>query len=847
MHFGPSNSVWFLPPNADPGEAVIHLQCLSGVHFNPASAKRGYEPPHLPQSSELRKMSEDGQVSESDTQSSDEAEVCCEKEQEICSMKSSPERCIVHPRSHQASVTVTIDDNPVCMIMDTGAEVNCASLSVVQRCRGTICHCQVSTIGGLGSTPTKTHGCSTMPIFIDGMDRPKLVNLVVVDDRVFPACLLVGIGFLRDVNLSINYRDASYRIDDGRPYMLPRTSPDADCCLPSALSIERLFSKATVEVCVGTPGSSLSLRLSRDEEGNVVGFSSALSSHEIRAIQTDSVISKVITLVLSTAEIWPNELADFRRYRNQLRLDNGILYYDRGTFNAYVVTFTLLVEVLLMIHHKLNHIGRQKLVELTSQHVWHPEMQNVAGDVCTSCHVCQTMKIMPTVTPPMMKIRTTRPFELVAVDLVLLPRSQQFIGCLVAIDHTTKWLMVHPIRNKSATHIAKIFEHKILPSCIKLPEKILSDNGGEFKSSLFQEVLERYNIKHIFTTANKPSSYGLVERVNRTLIEQLRIGQEDGGNSWVDRLAKVVRVYNGTYQTAIHCSPSQFILCKSHQSRDDLHLPAGAPETWSEGSSFFQTYDVGQEVLKKVILRGNEVLGKFQPRFEGPFTIIHANENGVTYQVEDGASGRILKVHHSQLRRYVRAPEYLLGNPYHRLLSSGKPVSHYGEDEVTPVALVAAMKMQSESESSTDESLEQASTSSEGDQQDSTNQPILDSEDETETEVRNVRRSLATSSENWSRMATGGFSAARLLHLLGEESSEGEVECSCGQCESPLRKSKSTPVEELEEPVMLPVTPPDRNDVHTEEKEYDGTCIEFEQRSFIGLRRGSYGSFSGLR
>ena len=602
------------------------------------------------------------------------------------------------------------------------------------------------------------------------------------------------------------------------PICCQELQPDADCCPPSALSIERLFSKATVEVCVGTPGSSLSLRLSRDEEGNVVGFSSALSTHEIRAVQTDSVISKVITLVLSTAEIWPNELADFRRYRNQLRLDNGILYYDRGTFNAYVVTFTLLVEVLLMVHHKLNHIGRQKLVELTSQHVWHPEMQKVAGDVCTSCHVCQTMKIMPTVTPPMMKIQTTRPFELVAVDLVLLPRSQQFIGCLVAIDHTTKWLMVHPIRNKTASHIAKIFEHRILPSCVKLPEKILSDNGGEFKSSLFQEVLERYNIKHIFTTANKPSSNGLVERVNRTLIEQLRIGQEDGGNSWVDRLAKVVRVYNGTYQTAIHCSPSQFILCKSHQSRDDLHLPAGAPETWSEGSSFFQTYDVGQEVLKKVILRGNEVLGKFQPRFEGPFTIIHANENGVTYQVEDGASGRILKVHHSQLRRYVRAPEYLLTNPYHRLLSSGKPVSHSEEDEVTPVALVAAMKMQSESESSTDESLEQASTSSESDQQDSTNQPILDSEDETETEVRNVRRSLATSSENWSRMATGGFSAARLLHLLGEESSEGEVECSCGQCESPRRKSKSTPVEELEEPVMLPVTPPVRNDVHTEEK-----------------------------
>ena len=67
--------------------------------------------------------------------------------------------------------------------------------------------------------------------------------------------------------------------------------------------------------------------------------------------------------------------------------------------------------------------------------------------------------------PPMMKIKTSRPFELLAIDLVSLQKSQSGkIGCLVAVDHFSKWMMAVPLTNKKANTVAKCFETHILPT-----------------------------------------------------------------------------------------------------------------------------------------------------------------------------------------------------------------------------------------------------------------------------------------------------------------------------------------------------------------------------------------------
>jgi hypothetical protein len=68
---------------------------------------------------------------------------------------------------------------------------------------------------------------------------------------------------------------------------------------------------------------------------------------------------------------------------------------------------------------------------------------------------------------------------------------------------------------------------------------------------------------------------------------------------------------------------------------------------------------VGQKVLRKTTKRGNDLSLKFDSCFEGPFEVEYVNENEVTYVLSDVSTGRRVRAHHAQLRRYVQPPAYL--------------------------------------------------------------------------------------------------------------------------------------------------------------------------------------------
>lgn len=180
------------------------------------------------------------------------------------------------------------------------------------------------------------------------------------------------------------------------------------------------------------------------------------------------------------------------------------------------------------------------------------------------------------VAPPTLKIKSTYPFQLVAADLVQFPRtSRGNIGCLVIVDHYSKWISVVPIRNKTAQTVWNTFEHRILPTLLRVPDRILTDNGPEFASSVFLEGVSSYGINHISTTPYKPSSNGCVERVNRTITQFLR-SITDSPGLWDLKLAKAVVVYNHTKHSEIKISPAELLLTRSHEIGNVPILSSGA-------------------------------------------------------------------------------------------------------------------------------------------------------------------------------------------------------------------------------------------------------------------------------
>ena len=258
----------------------------------------------------------------------------------------------------------------------------------------------------------------------------------------------------------------------------------------------------------------------------------------------------------------------------------------------------------------------------------------------------------------MPKLVMERPFELVSLDCVNLESTGQgHNACLVAVDHFTKWAAVVPLKDKRASTITRAFECQVLPFLPRRPERVLTDNGPEFAAEVFSTMLEHHGIGLSHSSPNMPSCNGGVERLNRSLIQLLRLS--DGSRPWDEHLADVVMTYNNSVHASIGATPAELILGVGYDLRGDLLRKVAVKEDWRPGHPKFASFSVGDRVMLRAVLKGHAVANKFGERFIGPHTVREVGPSGVSYVIVDDVDGKERKAHHRQLVKYFPPPDYL--------------------------------------------------------------------------------------------------------------------------------------------------------------------------------------------
>ena len=126
---------------------------------------------------------------------------------------------------------------------------------------------------------------------------------------------------------------------------------------------------------------------------------------------------------------------------------------------------------------------------------------------------------------------------------------------LIIIDNFSKFGWTIPLKNKNAQIIKDSFGNIIISSKRK-PNLIESDRGKEFYNNIFQDFLNKNNIK----LYSRNSSYGAVfaERFNRTIRDLLKkIVFENGDGNWIDLLPTITKQYNKRIHSSTKLAPIQ--------------------------------------------------------------------------------------------------------------------------------------------------------------------------------------------------------------------------------------------------------------------------------------------------
>jgi len=92
------------------------------------------------------------------------------------------------------------------------------------------------------------------------------------------------------------------------------------------------------------------------------------------------------------------------------------------------------------------------------------------------------------------------------------------------MDYFTKWADAFPIRNQEASTIAKVLVERVF-AYFGTPLQILTDQGSNFQSELFVELLKRLKVDQVRTSPYKPSTNGLIEIPQDAEFHSWQVGE----------------------------------------------------------------------------------------------------------------------------------------------------------------------------------------------------------------------------------------------------------------------------------------------------------------------------------
>ena len=291
--------------------------------------------------------------------------------------------------------------------------------------------------------------------------------------------------------------------------------------------------------------------------------------------------------------------------------------------------------------HNISHPGIKSTRKLITNKYFWPKMNTDINHWTKICTDCQKSKIHRHTKSKLQQFDLPKGrFEHIHLDIVgPLPSSQGCKYILTIVDRFTRWPEAYPIPNITALTVAKIFFTQYI-SRFGVPLTITTDQGSQFESKLFNELIKFLGSHRIHTTPYHPQSNGMVERLHRQLKTALLA--RCNTQNWSEEIPIILLGFRTSIKEDLKCTAAELVYGQSlrlpgeilvHNNKnitDNNEFVQQIREKFinltptntrnSNNSKFFVSKDF--DTCEYVFIRNDtNFKSKFQPPYIGPFKV----------------------------------------------------------------------------------------------------------------------------------------------------------------------------------------------------------------------------------
>uniref|UniRef100_A0A146LKA7 RNA-directed DNA polymerase n=1 Tax=Lygus hesperus TaxID=30085 RepID=A0A146LKA7_LYGHE len=373
------------------------------------------------------------------------------------------------------------------------------------------------------------------------------------------------------------------------------------------------------------------------------------------------------------------------------KTEGGLLYKFLADRDELVNTWKLVVpkeqrNQLLDLNHATpssGHFGVFKTLKRIAAEFYWPKMRRDVQSFVAKCSVCAAFKT-PTTKPAgtMGRHHVSRPWELIAMDFTgKYPRSPRRNEYMLSVQCLfTKFILLFPMTNCRVANLVKLLEDKVF--CVYgVPSGIVCDNGAQFTSRQFTQLMQDKNVQVRYTALYHPQA-DPVERAHRELKRMMGSFMQGHQSHarWDEYLPQFQLAINSSVNEATGFAPASIFfnhrMCAANRDLAGEFVDIDAPQAAVQANKdriaelhpqvqrnidrqFLRnkkrydagrnphSYQIGDLVWHRTFPQSsavNKLSKKLSPKFVGPFRIV-ARHGNVVYSLEDRDGAGVGKWH----------------------------------------------------------------------------------------------------------------------------------------------------------------------------------------------------------